>query len=247
VDERSRRVNERVVSRAVTRPRASARLGLALRSVLIAPRRGIAATMALADRRARSGRRVPEGAFPYVLSAIGGAGLMLLWLKLSVLVGLRSICPQEYRAAYVAMAVVVGAVLGLIALTVWSGAGRLAAGRSAAGTHLRVTWGAAALPQVAAVAVLLPFDLVLVGPETFTSAPVGDTVSMVWAALSVAFALSLTAWSLFIVARGVQVIGGGGAKRAVAGLAVALLCIGLVFGAFLGAATALGTEGACPT
>jgi hypothetical protein len=232
---------------AVTRPRASARLGLVLRSVLVAPGEGIAAALALADRRARTARRVPEGAYVYVLSAVGGAGLMLLWLKLSVLVGLRSVCPADYRGAYVAMALVVGALLGLVALGLWGPAGRAAAGAGASGAHLRVAWGVAGLPQVLAVAVLLPLDLVLVGAESFTSAPVGDTVSTVWGALSVAFAVSVTVWSLFIVARGVQVIGGGGPKRALAGLVVALLCLGLVFGVFLGAATTLGAEGSCPT
>ncbi|HEX2051135.1 MAG TPA: hypothetical protein VHJ34_10975 [Actinomycetota bacterium] len=232
---------------AAARARASARLGRALRTALFAPRAGIAAALQLAERRARTGRRPGEGVAPYALAAVAGAATLTLWLKLSVAAGARTVCPQDYRAAYVGVSVLVGAVLGVVAVLAWGLAGRAVRGPGGAAppSSLRLVWGAAALPQVAGVLVLLPLDLAVVGPETFTSAPIDGTGAAVWAALSIAFAVALAGWSLVILWRGVEVAARTTAPRAAAAIPLALATTAIVFGGFVAAASVAGAQPSC--
>ena len=100
------------------RSHASARLGLTLRSVLVAPRDGFQAALAAADRRARAGLRPAEGMAPVVLSAFGGAALALLWLKIGALLpktgDLASAGPPMFAGALLAIREIneAGGVLG---------------------------------------------------------------------------------------------------------------------------------------
>ena len=104
-------------------------------------------------------------------------------------------------------------------------------------SSLRLVWGAAALPQVAGVVVLLPLDLALVGSETFTSEPIATTGATVWAALSIALGVALLGWSLVILWRGVEVATRASAARAAAAVPLALATSAIVFGGFVAAAT----------
>jgi hypothetical protein len=173
--------------------------------------------------------------------------LLLLWLKLGGLLELRSADSADFRWAYVAGAIVSGAVLGVLGQLLWGAIGGATArhlGGDARARDLRLVWGAAALPQVIALAFLLPLDLVIVGRETFTTDRLGDPVDTAWAALSIAAALSLAAWSLWIFVRGVQVASGIGTIRAIAGTIAATLCLAVVIGsAAIGAAALAGAAG----
>ena len=184
-----------------------AHLGATLRSVLIAPTAGFESALRAAERRARVGANPAEGIAPYFLSAAGGATLFLLWLKVSALLGMREGSAFTYRWNFVLAAAFAGAVFALASQFVWSVAGdRLsgAVGSEAAGRDLRLVWGAALFPQVISLVLLLPFDLVIVGPSSFTDARPEDPVSAAWASLSVALGVALAIWSLALLVKGIQ-------------------------------------------
>ena len=205
------------MSTAEHRTRSSTHLGATLRSVMTAPRAGFQAAVKATARRERAGTTPAEGYAPYVLAAVGGAMLFLLWLKVSPLLGLRAASAQAYRWEFVLFAGVLGALFSLLGQLAWSfvgGAAIKALGGDTARRDLRLVWGAALAPQMGALVFLLPFDLLIVGPELFTSAKLDDTVASAWAALSVALGLSLAVWSLVILVRGVEVVSKLGLRRA---------------------------------
>ncbi|MGH2808196.1 MAG: hypothetical protein ACRDKT_13085 [Actinomycetota bacterium] len=232
------------------RSNASARLGLTLRSVLLTPRDGFAAALKAAERRARAGSRPAEGLSPYVLAAIGGASLMMLWLKLGALLGLREVCTADNITAYIVASLVLGAVLGLIAQAVWGGVGpRAMRGlhTEVAGRDLRLVWGASNFPQVFALVLLLPLDLAIVGTDTFTTAKLGDSLATAWAAFSIALAISVALWSLFLFVRGLEVAGGIGMKKALLATLMGLACLAVVVGVLVFGASFLPRGNGCPT
>lgn len=207
---------------------AYARLGSSIRAILVAPREGFRSAMAAVDRRIRLGRRPAEGVGPYVLAAVGGAALMLLWLKVGGLLDLRSVDAADFRWGYLVASLFAGALLGLMGQFLWGGLGRAVIARFTDGAKahdLRLVWGAAALPQTVAFMVLLPLDLLIVGRHSFTTERLSDPVATAWAALSVALAVSLAVWSAWIFLRGVEVAAGTNLARAAVGIAVALVCL----------------------
>lgn len=184
-----------------------AHLGATLRSVLVAPTAGFESALRAADRRERVGASPAEGIAPYLLSAAGGAMLFLLWLKVSALLGMRDGSALTYRWGFLVAAGFAGALFALAAQAVWSMVGgRLAGavGSEAAPRNLRLVWGAALFPQMVALVLLLPFDLLIVGPSTFTNARPEDPVSAAWASLSVALGVAVTVWSLILLVKGIQ-------------------------------------------
>lgn len=221
--------------------RSSAHLGATLRSVLIAPSAGFHAALRSADRRERVGDTPPEGYSPYVLGALGGAAALLLWLKLSALVGLRADSAATYRWSFLVGAGLVGALIGLAAQFLWGSVaarGATLLDAEVKPREARLVWGASAFPQVFALVLLLPFDLLIVGSSSFTSARPGDPVASAWAALSIALSLALAAWSVLIFVKGIEVMAGS-KSRLVGGLALAGLCLGVVLAGFRFGATAL--------
>ncbi len=238
-------------TRPDTSPRshASARLGLTLRSVLLAPGIGFSTALKTTERRARAGTRPAEGLSALVLGAVGGAALMGLWLKVGSLVGLRQACPGPRVALYVTMSFVMGALVGLIAQALWGALGPRAFGAfhvDVPGRDLRLVWGASALPQVFALVLLLPLDLAIVGTDTFTTAALDDPVSTGWAAFSIALGISLAVWSFALFVKGLRVATGTSLKRALVGTGIAACCLGVFVGLLVVAALATGGE-ACPT
>ncbi|MBW3595399.1 MAG: hypothetical protein KY391_07450, partial [Actinobacteria bacterium] len=189
----------------------SARLGLTLRSVLLAPHDGFAGAFRTAERRAAADLRPAEGVAPYVLAGIGGAALMSLWLKIGALGGFREVCSSEQVGAFIAAALVLGALLGLVAQALWGVVGRAVLrgmhGDAERGS-LRLVWGASAFPQVLVLALLLPLDLLIVGTDAYTTGSLADPLATAWAAFSIAIGISLAVWSLFLFVRGVEVAGG---------------------------------------
>lgn len=218
---------------------SSAHLGATLRSVLVAPTAGFEAARRLAERRARKGESPAEGFSPYVLGFIGGGALMLLWLKLSALLGLRDSTAADFRWGFLAVACVLGAMLALAGQFLWGWTGSKvlrARGTEVRAGDLRMVWGAAAFPQVIALVLLLPADALVVGPEAFTSARLEDPVSSAWAALSIALAVAMALWSLGLLAKGWSVIAGVRMRGALlatlgAGLCLAVLVVALRSGA----------------
>ena len=206
------------------RARASGQLGLSLRSVLLTPSAGFRSVFETDKRRAREGARPAEGIAPYVLSALGGASLVAFWLKAGSLFGVRQVAGDQFRWSYLIAAAVGGALISLLGqlLWGWTGAGAARAlGSSAPARELRVVWGASAFPQVFALLLLIPLDLLIVGPATFTSERLQDPLSTGWAAMSIALSASLIAWSTFIFFRGIQVSSSLGVARSLAVVVVA--------------------------
>lgn len=230
------------MSTAEHRSRSSAHLGATLRSVMTAPRAGFQAAIKATARRERAGTTPAEGYTPYVLAAIGGAMLFLLWLKVSPLLGLREASAGAYRWEFVLVSALLGAVFSLVAQLIWSfggGAAIKALGGSSARRDLRLVWGAALAPQVLALILLLPLDILIVGPELFTSAQLADAVASAWASLSVALGVSLAVWSLVILARGVEVVSELDLRRAVVAVALCLVSLAAVVMLFRWGALAL--------
>jgi len=218
---------------------------------LLSPRAGIAGALSHADRRRRTGGRPVEGFAPSLLAAIGGASLSLLWLKVGALMGVREVCSAAYLTGFIVAAAVLGGILGLLAQSLWGAAGgpmlRALGGDRPDAYELRLVWGAAALPQVFPLFVLLPLDLLIVGRDSFTTTRLVDPVSTAWAAFSIALAASAAVWSLFLLVRGVQAAGSLPRWRAVAGASTALLCLAAVVGAFAAATFLLPQGAGCPT
>jgi hypothetical protein len=225
------------------RIRSSSDLGATLRSVLLSPERGYRGAMRAAIRRERAGRRPAEGVAPFVLAAAGGAGTMLLWLKLGGALGLRHVAGAEFRWAYMVSAIAIGAVLGLLAQAAWGVAGPLLAralGGAPKPADLRLVWGGSSLPQVFALIVLLPLDLSIAGQASFTDARFADSLSAAWASLSIAVAVALALWSLYLFFRGTQVATGLGLGRVALMVLLAGVCLVGVCGLSLLAALAAG-------
>ena len=214
-----------------TSSRSSARLGLVLRSVILTPTDGFEAAKKAADRRERAAQRPAEGFTPYVLAAIGGAATLLLWLKLGALVELREASRASFRPMYLVGAVLLGAILGLLAQFVWGWLGPALFGTRdpAARRSMRIAWGLAALPQIVALGVLFPLDLAIVGPESFTTTGLPDSVSTAWAAASIALSVAFAVWAVRLFYTGVRVMVESGRWRAVGGLLVAGGLIAVAF------------------
>lgn len=223
------------------------RLGLILRSILVSPRVGFESALEASRRRDRIKEKSSEGAAPFVLSAVGGATLMLLWLKLGGMADLREVGRDDYAAGLLVASLVAGALIGLGAQWLWSAIGGAVSGllaRRATPRELRLVWGAAAFPQIFSLLLLLPLDLVIVGPAAFTTEPMSDSLSTAWAALSVALAVTIAAWSAFLFVRGVQVATGLGPARTGAAVLTAVVSVALVAGAgSLAAASLAGLSG----
>ncbi len=220
------------LSEAPRSTRGSVRLALVLRSVLVSPRVGFQSALTAARRRERVGQTRTEGMAPFVLTALGGAALMLLWLKLAGMIELRSVGRSDYSDGFLALALAAGAVFAIVAQIV-SAAPAARASRVLGGggrsVDLRIVWGTAAFPQVFVLLILLPLDLLIAGPQTFTTEPMVDSLATAWAALSIALQVAITLWSLLLYVFGVEVATGLGKLKAglvvtVAGLGLALVC-----------------------
>ena len=216
-----------------TRPpaRSSATLGRRLRSVLVAPDAGFDAATSAANRRARAGETLPEGFTPYVLAIVGGASLMVGWLKIGGLLGGRDVDPGQFGYAELVFALVTGAVLAMLGQAVF-GVVAPTVGRALGGTisrrEARIVWGASAFPQAFTLLVLLPLDLVIVGPEIFATTKPGDSLATGWASISIALCLLLAVWSLALFGRGMQVVGKLDIFRAAGAVVVAAASLSLV-------------------
>ena len=194
--------------------------------MLLTPIDGFRDAIAVSERRYDAGVRPGEGLTPYVLSATGGASLMLLWLKISGMFGWREAAHADFQWGYVVFFLFVGVLLGLLSQALWSVLGRrvlTAFGSTTRPRDLRLVWGTSAFPQVGLLFLLLPLDLFIIGTDVFATDRLTDTVEMAWGAISIAIALSLAIWSAYLFVRGVQALSGLETGRALAVTAVAAL------------------------
>jgi hypothetical protein len=164
--------------------------------------------------------------------------------------GMREVCTDRFVGVNIAAALLLGALLGLIAQAIWGLVGP-ATVRSlrgdTEGRSLRLVWGASEFPQVLALALLLPLDLLIIGTDAYTTASLEDPLSTAWAAFSIAIGISLTVWSLFLFIRGVEVAGGVGFWRAVAATGAALLCWVALIGVLVLIGSTATEVRSCPT
>ena len=218
---------------AAATAQASARLGLTLRAVLVAPKQGFESAVAAADRRARAARKPAEGISPYVLSALGGAALFVLWLKLGALLDLRDAPRDTFRSVYLIGVLGIGAALGLVCQAVWAAASAaILRSESAPRRNLRLMWGAAALPQVFAL-LLLPLDLLISGSGAFTTTRLEDPLGAAWAAFSIALGGAFAVWAAYLFVRGVGITGKAGALRVAGAIAMGIVVVALAYGPFI--------------
>lgn len=174
-----------------------------------------------------------------MLALAGGASMMLLWLKLGGLIGWRSFAGAEFDWSYLIAAAIMGAFLAVAVQLLWSVAGAAVSRASmdeGGARRLRLVWGLAALPHVAALVLLLPLDVVIVGHRSFTTERLTDPVDTTWAAVSISLSIALTVWSFYLLVRGVASVGGTTLPRAAATLAPAVVCAVLIVAALAVAA-----------
>ena len=155
---------------------------------------------------------------------------MLLWLKIGGLLGARRVTSEDFRWGAFIAALVAGAVLAVLAQAWWAWIGKkglAVAGHSVPSRHLRLLWGVAAFPQVAALFVLFPLDLLIVGTDSYATTRLADSIALTWAAISIALGVVLGAWCLYLFFCGLRVVTGD-ARRAGELLALAVVNAGLI-------------------
>ena len=223
------------------RSRSHHHLGRSLRTILFAPKEGFAGI---------AGRSI-GGRASYFFTFFGGAALALLWLKIGALIGVREFCEPRYLGGYVAAAAAMGGLLALPVASLWSlggsSLGPVLHGEKPSTGTMRFVWGAAAFPSIVAMAVLLPLDLLVVGPETFTTEELREPLSTAWAAFSLALGVSALGWGLWILLRGYAAATEVPTRRALVGVALALAVVAVVIGAVVAVSIAVSGGGTCPT
>ena len=227
---------------ARTTTEGSTRLGLTLRSVLLRPEDGFEASFETAEERAQGGVVPDEGYAPTVLTALGGAALMGTWLKVGGLTGQREVAVSDFSWIDLVLAMVLGALLALVAMFLWGRIGPATFRGLHATTSrrdLRIVWGASWLPQVLGLVILVPLDLLIVGPRSFATERLADSLATAWAAFSIAIAVVLVMWSLYLFVKGNEVASGTRSIRLAAGLVVGALCLAVMVAGFIAGALAL--------
>ena len=218
--------------------RGSADFGATVRGVLLAPGSGFVPALKRAETRA-------EGLSTYVLGALGGAAAMVLWLKVRGLVGFRKFSVAEFDWGLFAGALVLGAVVAVVAQLLWSFAAPRVGGTDAGSPRsFRAVWALSAFPQLVALLVLLPLDVLFVGGRAFTTDSGGDSVTAAWIAISTALSVSLAVWSAYVFSKGTHAAtrASAGVSAATAGLSV--VCVAAVLAVlFLGLGALSGAAG----
>ena len=216
------------MSSAVPSRHGSARLGATVRGVLVSP--GSAFVPAL--RRVEASA---EGASTFVMAALGGAAAMLLWLKVRALVGFRALSPSDFQWGYFVTSLLFAAIVGVLAQVVWSFAAPRAGGPdSGSPRSFRAVWALSTFPQLPALLLLLPLDLLFVGDKAFTATDGGDSVALAWMALSTALAVSFAAWSVYVFVRGTHVAARSPGPRTAGVVALSLGAVAAVVALFAG-------------
>lgn len=219
-------------------PAPPAHWGSALRTILTAPRKGF--TRALRLSRDDDGGRAGS-ILVLLLSGLGGAYLLLMFLKIRGLVGFREVSPEDTQWwGGLGLAVVAAVVAGIIGHFLFGlAAPPLVArvGKRCKPRDLRTIWGLSSFPAAVGFTLLVILDLVIAGREAYSSLE-GSSLTTGWAAGSLAIGLSLGAWSLYLFLQGLQVAADVRPSRSIMVLLVAVLC--LMPATFLGIIAVVG-------
>lgn len=206
--------------------RGSTDFGATVRGVLFSPASGFVPALKRAETCA-------EGASTYVLGALGGAAAMTLWLKVRGLLGFRKFSVADFDWGVFVGALVLGAVVTVAAQVLWGFVAPHAGGPDAGSPRsFRSVWALSAFPQLPALLVLLPLDVLLVGGRAFTTDSAGDSVTAAWVAISTALSVSLAVWSAYLFARGTHAATRASSARSAATVAASVVCV-LAIGALL--------------
>lgn len=169
-----------------------------MRTVLVSPRAGFQA-LVRADR-ASSSDTGPQAPILYLLTAIGGAALLLLYFKVRSVFNIWNAEDIQFEAGPFATLLFIGAVVALPARFLYSRAIPFLS-KDAAPRKLRVVWAGAAFPLLLLVLIVLPLDLLIAGTGSFTRDWSGSAATA-WAGASTALSLGLLVWSLTLFALG---------------------------------------------
>lgn len=230
---------------AATRARAPrkhqappAHWGSALRSILTSPRKGFARALRLSrnDGGGRAG-----SILALLLSGLGGAYLLLMFLKIRGLLGFLEVSPQDAQWwSGLVLSVIAATVMGIVGHFLFGVAARpLVAriGKRCAARELRTVWGLSSFPAAAGFGVLLILDLLIAGREAYSSVE-GDSLVTGWSVGSLVIGLSLGVWSLYLFVQGLEVAADVRPSRSIMVLLVAVLC--LTFAAAFGIVVMIG-------
>jgi hypothetical protein len=153
----------------------------------------------------------------------------LLWLKLGGLVGVREVPAAEFGWGVFVSTLLLAAIVAVLAQVVWSFLAPRVAGPDAGSPRsFRAVWALSAFPQLPALLLLLPLDLIIVGGKAFTTDSAGDSVSTAWLALSTALGVSLGAWSAYLFWKGTHAAARASTGRTAAVVAASAGCALLV-------------------
>lgn len=217
------------MSSAISSGHRSARLGATVRGVLVSPGSSFVPALKRVETSV-------EARSTFVLAALGGAAGMVLWLKVRALVGFRALSPSDFTWGLFVTSLVFAAVAAVAAQAVWSFAAPAAGGADAGSPRsFRAVWALSAFPQLPALLVLAPLDVLVVGESAFTATDGGDSVALAWMALSTALGVSLAVWSGYVFAKGTHVATRATPARTAGVVALSLVCVAVVV-ALLGGA-----------
>lgn len=176
-----------------------------------------------------------------VLAGLGGAYLLLMFLKIRGLIGFKEISPDDAQfwtgfASALGAAALAGA-LGNLLFGFASPPLVSRIGKSSEPRELRTIWGLAAFPAAAGFILIVLLDIVIAGREAYTKVE-GSSLVTGWSAGSLAIGLSLGVWSLYLFVQGLRVAAEVPPSRSIMVVLVGLLC--LMVGAVLGGFAVVG-------
>lgn len=203
---------------------AASQWGLALRTVLVSPGDGFKRSLRLS--RGTESSRASSILMP-LLAAFGGAYLMLLFLKIRGLIGFEGVRPDEFKWGVFSLALIVGALAGVIGHFLFGALARplvAKSGRRAQARDLRTVWGVSDVPLALTFGFLLVLDVLIGGRDVYLDARGGDSLLTGWSAGSLVLAVCVAAWSLALFVKGLGIAGEMKPSRSFATLVVAWVC-----------------------
>lgn len=219
------RSKSHAAKRSGSEPVPSSHWGLALRRVLFSPGDGFKRALRLS--RGKDSSRAGAMLIP-TLAAFGGAYLMLLFLKVRGLIGFEGVTAAEFRWGVFALALTVGAVVGVIAHFLFGALARplvARSGKRCESRDLRTIWGVAVFPIALFFVLIVGLDIVIGGRDVYLASMDGDTLITGWAAGSLVLTVCAAAWSIYLFVRGLGVAGDMRPSRSFATILVALICL----------------------
>ena len=165
-----------------------------------------------------------------VLAALGVAHLLLVFLKVRGLTGFRAVSAEDTQwwggLGLAVLAAAIGGVLAHLLFGVVAPSLVARLGKRAEGRELRTIWGLSSFPAAAGFLLLVVLDVLIAGREAY-SALEGDSLVRGWAAGSLALALSLGFWSLYLFVVGLRVAADVRPAASIMVVLVAAFCVAI--------------------